>query len=139
MREGIKHRLPDLVQQLLKRRSPRQVGTQHERIDEVTNGCRKGRPVPAGRGRTDDDVRLSRVSIKQHLKGRQQGHVECGSMTLGQRLELARSLRIYLESAGSSALSFNGRTRATGVKIQRRRRVFQLPGPIVKQSLALLC
>ena len=63
-----------LSQKFQKSRVARQVCSQNQRVDKKTNQPLNFGAGAVGNGRSDNDVRLSRVAIEQRLESRQQGH-----------------------------------------------------------------
>ena len=62
------------AQQLLKRRIARQIGAQHERVDEKADQALDLRPVSIRNRSANHDIALSGVAVQQNLERGQQRH-----------------------------------------------------------------
>src|SRR5262245_27833896 len=113
------HRLTNLLQDLLEGEISAEVPSHDYRVDEITHDAGKFSPAPARGRRTYQDVFLTRVAVKQHLKSRQHHHVNRHALRPGQRRQLLGQVVGKLEEMGGSAMTVHCGSRPVCRQIQQ--------------------
>ena len=109
MRVGAQRGLAHLREQLAEGRIAREVGAQHQRVDEEADQPLELGAPAAGDRRADHDVLLPAVALQQHLEGGQQRHEQRRPFAPAQLLKRLRQWRGQIKGAdvppGSWALA----------------------------------
>ncbi|MCY1017643.1 hypothetical protein OV427_17895 [Pyxidicoccus sp. MSG2] len=131
--------LADLPQQVQERSTNVHVAAQHQRVDEEPDEPFQLTLVPAGDGRADGDVLLSRVARQQHLEDGQQRHEGRGSRLLAHRPERTRGHGREGNGDLGTVERPHGRAWPVRGQLQRGepREVLAPPGELLVQHLAL--
>ncbi len=88
--QRVQHLPADFAQDFSKRRPTREVGTQGQRLDEGPDTRFQLAPDPTGARKTDDQVRLPRLSVQKHQEGCEPGHKRRGILLAGKALDRRR-------------------------------------------------
>src|SRR5689334_7155820 len=139
IREAVsnKNGLAHLTHKLSDRRITCEIRAQDQWIDEVTHQSRKiGSPSSCCR-RSDQDVFLSCVTMKQYLERSQQQHVECCTPIARHGFELLRQQWIQFEGVRSPSESLYYRTRPIGRKIDHGQLACKLFLPVRPEPITV--
>src|ERR1051325_4442103 len=94
---------------------------QRDRIDEVADEPRPFSATAPGGGRANEEIALTRVTIEQHLKRREQSHVKRRAARTAQLAQCTRQLFIDHYQLRLAAERLLGGMRIVARQIQCRR------------------
>src|SRR5215217_506247 len=121
--------LPYLPQQLPKTLHSTNLRPQRQRVHKQSDQPFHLGPATARDRATHHDVFLPRVAPQQHLKHRQQRHVQRHTCTPAQLSQLLADFRLHPKSHSRTRITLHCRSRPSTGQLQQRRRPGQLLFP----------
>jgi hypothetical protein len=118
VRVRLERGLPHAAQQLEKRRIAGDVGPHDQRVHEKADEPLELGVPPAGNGASNDEVRLRRVPVKQHLERRKQRHEQRGTVLTSELAQPVDEYRRQRHRPVRAAIALHRGTRAIGRKVQ---------------------
>ncbi|SAL06825.1 hypothetical protein AWB78_08267 [Caballeronia calidae] len=136
MRVGGNRRVADLREQITQRGLAREIGAQHQRIDEQADERLDVCVRTVGDGRADGHLRLSGEPREQGLEHGEQQHERRHAFALSKRVQAFGQLETQRKGQRRATSADLRGTRAVGGQIQRRE-VGKLTAPVLRLTLEL--